>query len=113
MKNNKYILTSMLTIFTFLSFCFLNVKAQNSIYVPPVELYRFRVSNNTLGYFLTPYYSEGVNKGFTYDGVVGSIYIPSLTFVPASNILRPVYEYRVEGIHDNETLSNTIIFGIL
>lgn len=95
MKRKNLLLTSLLTVFTFFSFCFLEVKAQNSQFVPPVELYRFRVSNNTLGYFLTPYYSEGVNLGFAYDGVVGSIYVPSLTFVPSSNILKPIYYYRV------------------
>ncbi len=94
-KKNLLLLMSFLTVLTFFSFSFLEVNAQSQTFVPPVELYRFRVSNNTLGYFLTPYYSEGVNNGFAYDGVVGSIYVPPFGLTPINPGLRPVYQYRV------------------
>jgi hypothetical protein len=70
--------------------------AQAQIFVPPVELYRFRVSNTNLGYMLTPYYSEGVNNGYAYEGPVGFIYIPSVSgAVPVNSGLLPVHKWRV------------------
>jgi hypothetical protein len=72
--------------------------AQSSpIHVQPHQLYRFRISNTDLGYILTSNNSEGVNLGFTYDGIVGSIYpVPSPGYTPDPSAgLYPLHRWTV------------------
>lgn len=73
--------------------------AQTQVYVYPTQLYRFRISNQNLGYLLTQYYSEGVNHGYTYEGVVGSIYTApppnNGVFLPRSSDLLPIHQWTV------------------
>jgi len=95
MKTKGLLMMSFLAVLTFFSFSTPLVEAQSQVYFQPVELYRFRVSNTNLGYFLTPYYSEGINKGFTYDAVAGFIYIPAFGFTPTNPGLRAVHQWRV------------------
>jgi len=72
--------------------------AQSSpIQVQPHQLYRFRISATDLGYILTSDNQEGVNLGFTYDGIVGSIYpvpAPGYTPDPAAG-LYPLHRWTV------------------
>lgn len=49
----------------------LPVSAQQPIPVNPTHLYRFRRSNQYLGYLLTTDYAEGANNGLVYEGVFG------------------------------------------
>ncbi len=65
------------------------------VFFQPVELYRFRVSNTNLGYFLTPNYSEGINNGYAPDGVAGFIFVPEFGFEPTNPGLQPVKAWRV------------------
>lgn len=95
MKQKKLMMMSFLTAMTFFLLVVPVVKAQVQVYFQPVELYRFVVSNNKLGYFLTPYYSEGVNNGYTYDGVTGFIYVPEFGFTPSNPGLRPLHQWRI------------------
>lgn len=70
---------------------------QQPIMVSPHELYRFRISNTDLGYILTHNYQEGVNLGFTFDGIVGSIYpVPAPGYTPdPSSGLFPLHRWTV------------------
>ena len=66
------------------------------IYVQPVELYRFKLPYASNGYYLTPYYSQGVGNGYIYQGVVGSIYVPPPNNFPvAYNVIVPVHQWVV------------------
>ena len=69
--------------------------AQTRIFVYPTQLYRFRISNTNLGYLLTQIYSEGVNHGYAYNGVVGSIYVPPAGYVPLTSNLVPIHQWTV------------------
>ena len=80
------------------------LQAQTTSFVSPVPFYRFRVSNTNLGYLYTASFQEGINAGFTPDGVlhnpdgvIGFIVVP-----PATNAtpvdgqgLQPLYRWRV------------------
>ena len=44
--------------------------AQTTTFVSPVPFYRFRVSDTNLGYLYTASFQEGINAGFTPDGVL-------------------------------------------
>jgi hypothetical protein len=44
---------------------------QQQRYYPPYELYKFYM-NGTNGYWYAPWYSIGVNAGYTYQGPIGS-----------------------------------------
>ncbi len=76
---------------------------QQPVFYPPYELYRFHMGS-TNGYFYTPWYSQGVNAGYTFLGPVtsgvagtGAIYPnPGNGYTPApSTGLTPLYQWWV------------------
>jgi hypothetical protein len=82
------------------------VEAQsNQISAQAVILYRFRVSNNNLGYMLHPFVTAGQNLGYTNEGQLwppfgpdsGGLVLPQGPGVTpaAGNPLIPIYQWRV------------------
>lgn len=79
------------------------VKAQsNQIQAQPVTLYRFRVSNQNLGYMLHPFTSAGQNLGYVNEGSIwpanfSGIVLPQppgYTPAPGQHLI-PIYQWRV------------------
>lgn len=69
---------------------------QQQLAVKPTHLYKFRIRNDYLGYLLTPYYSEGLYHGYTYEEVIGSIYVPPPGYVPDPSAgLVPLHQWTV------------------
>lgn len=48
----------------------MSLPAQTTTFVTPVPFYRFRVSDANLGYLYTASFQEGINAGFTPDGIL-------------------------------------------
>jgi len=84
--------------------------------IPPYELYKFQMGS-TNGYFYTPWYSQGANAGYSYQGPIGSGYSTYTTAGiypnpqqgytpdPASGLL-PLYQWTViEGFRSYIYLS--------
>ena len=78
--------------------------AQTTTFVSPVPFYRFRVSNTNLGYLYTTSFQEGINAGFTPDGVqhsadgaIGFVVVPPTQDSPpvAGQGLVPLHRLRV------------------
>lgn len=55
--------------------------AQQPIFYPPYELYRFHMGS-TNGYFYTPWYSQGANAGYTFLGPIPSSGFGSVAVYP-------------------------------
>jgi hypothetical protein len=75
-----------------------SISAQKPIQVQPIELYKFIVNNNnsTVSVFLTPSYNEGISKGYTYQKVVGYVFVAPQGLVPAPGSgLNPVHRWKV------------------
>jgi hypothetical protein len=79
------------------------VKAQQQQSHPPYELYRFHMGS-TNGFFYTPWYSQGANAGYSFQGTlavpgmltVGIYPNPGNGYAPApSTGLTPLYQYWV------------------
>jgi hypothetical protein len=77
--------------------------AQTTTFVSPVPFYRFRVSDTNLGYLYTASFQEGINAGFTPDGVlhnsngiIGYVVVPpAQNSTPADTGLVPLHRLRV------------------
>ncbi|HEX8177053.1 MAG TPA: hypothetical protein VF543_18320 [Pyrinomonadaceae bacterium] len=70
---------------------------QTSQVVTAVPLYRFIVPDANQGYFLTPNYQEGINRGYYYNATVGGILIPpgpGWTPAPGQYVV-PMHRWRV------------------
>jgi hypothetical protein len=76
---------------------------QQPIFYPPYELYKFHMGS-TNGFFYTPWYSQGANAGYSFQGPVpssgvatGGIYPnPQNGYTPApSTGLTPLYQWWV------------------
>jgi hypothetical protein len=70
---------------------------QTSQVVGAVPLYRFIVPNANRGYFLTPNFQDGLNRGYFFDITVGGILIPpgpGWTPAPGQSLV-PMHRWRV------------------
>lgn len=91
--------------------------AQQPNFYPPYELYKFHM-NSTNGYFYTPWYSQGANAGYGYQGPVTSgvgttaaIYPnPGNGYAPApSTGLIPLYQWWVvQGFRSYTYLATSV-----
>ena len=78
-------------------------QTQGQIAVPPYQLFRFRISNMSLGYLLTPSFSEGTSHGYIFDNIfanqggTGGIYpVPAPGYTPDPSVcLIPLYRWTV------------------
>lgn len=102
----KRIMVSLLACLALLSFSDTArpLQAQTTSVVSPVPFYRFRVSNSNLGYLYTASFQEGMNAGYTPDGVlhnsngiIGYIVVPpTANSTPVSGQgLQPLHRWRV------------------
>jgi hypothetical protein len=108
----KRILVGFLCCFALLSFsnASLPIEAQTTTQVSATPLFRFRISNDDLGFLYTANFQEGQNAGYTpfgvsgnTNGIIGFIVVPPTTSSTpvAGQGLQPLYRWRV--VEDGRT----------